>query len=143
MQVGVSAVRDGAATTRSVPGRGGQIVDFSAFAPAGGRRHDRWRHSIRRVDGRSRLHLPELGHLADRAGGRLSAAIVGAQWMLRAGWSTPWRVAVGVDGRVVVPSGVRRQLQLTDSAVVSAAVDGECVVIWAASRLDDLVGVAQ
>ena len=45
------------------------------------------------------------------------------------------------DLRLLVPPGVRQQLGIDDSAVVSLALDASRVMLWSSRALDDLLEV--
>lgn len=132
---------DATVITSSAARRGTRVVDLAAFTPALGQRPGRWRHSICQIDDKGRVRHGGLRALLTDHG-HLSAVMTPEGWTLTPGCGTAWRADVDDRGRVLVPAGVRHQLALGDTVVVSVAADRSRVVIWPAARLDQLVGVA-
>ena len=115
-------------------------LDLTAFAPVAPLVEPRWDHAIRRIDHRSRLHLPEGARLS--ASGLLTGRLRPPCWEIGpAGRSDCGGLVVQLDhrDRVHLPAGIRQQLGLHTSAVVSVALDRSRILIWPAASLDQFL----
>jgi len=114
-------------------------LDLTAFVPTRARFEPVWDHSVRRIDQRFRVHLPEARRLGD---GVLVGRLRLGRWELGiVGGTSRTALVVTVDDRdrVHLPAGVRHQLGLCGAAVVSLALDRSRIAIWPAASLDSLL----
>jgi hypothetical protein len=118
-------------------------LDLTAFGPARARAEIAWEHSVRRIDHRFRVRLPEVRQLGE---GVLIGRLRSGCWELgpvsRAA-RTVHVVPIDERERVHLPAGVRHQLGFGGAAVVSLALDRSRILVWPAASLDALLEVLQ
>jgi bifunctional DNA-binding transcriptional regulator/antitoxin component of YhaV-PrlF toxin-antitoxin module/phage gp16-like protein len=113
-------------------GPAGSPLDLRGLAPRRLTAPVMWRHRIRRLDGRGRLPVPEVVQLPGGEEG-LQPMLRADRWELVASGRSGG-IHVDARRRVLVPLGVRHQLELRADVVVSVAVDGSRLVVWPVSR---------
>jgi len=86
--------------------------------------------------------VPELRELAGFDGSHVTATLRPNRWELRAERNDPEPTVVDRRLRLLVPPGVRQQLALDGSAVISLALDASRVVVWSSRVLDNVVEVS-
>jgi len=69
----------------------------------------------------------------------MAAILLPDRWELRAASGQPGAVSLDPRLRVRIPLGVRHQLGIDGTVVVSLAADSARLLVWPASRLDELL----
>jgi hypothetical protein len=117
---------------------------LTAFRPSAPPPGGRWEHHIRPLDAGYRVLVPEVRQLSAFDGRLVTTRVSGGRWELGAvGRSALGRVALDGRDRLVVPPGVRHQLGLCRSVVVSFPTDMRFIALWSCVALDEILGVAE
>ena len=129
------------ASTRPPSGPTRCPLDLRAYPPASASSPARWSHAIRHLDPESRLRLRELADLDSFDGASVAAVLRHRFWELRGGSRLVGVSKVDAQRRVSVPIGVRHQLGLEGSVIVSLAADHSRIVVWPTCDLDRVLEV--
>ncbi len=131
--------QEASTSPRSSPTR--SPIDLRAYPPSVASSPARWSHAIRHLDPESRLRVRELADLDNFDGASVAAVLRHRCWELRGGSRLVGVSKVDAQRRVTVPIGVRHQLGLEGSVIVSLAADHSRIVVWPTFDLDRVLEV--